>query len=333
MKLHIENFQNIKSADIEFIPGINCIVGESNNGKTAILRAVKAIITNPSGSGSYLRHGAKSAKVELTNAGETLEWIRTKSSVSYHYNGQDFPKASKQTSDDFCNLGFARGSKGELMNLLDEWSVLFPFGYSDTELFKIFEDLFCITDSAKIIDTMRGDETSVNRDKLLHQDRVKNFEEKLTKLKELKSKLKAGQANLIVEVISKKSEELETMKKDIQSLKELNKVSKLELTTVPFKADELSRIGKQSLELFKACSRASQLAVNDIKLPEAKSFDFDLANLARLNEASVQFRSEANKKKNLEINQAELEKTLEELKARWDEIDSCPLCGAEMKHG
>lgn len=330
MKLHIENFQNINSADIEFVPGINCIVGESNNGKTAILRAVKAIITNPAGSGSYLKHGAKSAIVELSNNGDTLRWERTKSSVNYYYKGQAFVKASKQSSDDFCDLGFVRSHDGDFMNLLDEWSVLFPFGYSSTELFKIFEDLFCITDSAKVLEGIKGDETSCNKDRLLCLDKIKLAEQKLEKLSELKKGLKFGQANIIIEVISKKSEELVRMQKKLEETKTLDNISKIQLTSVPFKTDEIVNIGKQSLELFKACSKASQLAVDKIKLPESKTFDFDLVSLGKLNEATIYCKAEITKKKNLEINQVELEKTLEELKAKWAEIDTCPLCGAEM---
>ena len=218
MKLRIKNFQSISDADIEFPVGITVIQGESNNGKTAILRAVKAIVTNPTGAGHYVQHGKKSASVELTNNGETLLWERTKSSTNYKYKDQVYQKASKQDSDSFCNLGFVRGSKGELLNLSDEWSVLFPFGYSDTELFKLFEDLFDITDSAKVIDGMKGDETSCNKDKLLKQDSLQKLKDRLRVSQELTANLNLGQAELIKKVLIQKLEELRKLKEDLKTV-------------------------------------------------------------------------------------------------------------------
>jgi exonuclease SbcC len=39
--IHLRNFQSHKETDIEFVPGINAIVGASNNGKTAIQRCLE----------------------------------------------------------------------------------------------------------------------------------------------------------------------------------------------------------------------------------------------------------------------------------------------------
>ena len=44
--LKIENFQSHKDSYLEFSNGINIISGKSNNGKTAILRALNWVITN-----------------------------------------------------------------------------------------------------------------------------------------------------------------------------------------------------------------------------------------------------------------------------------------------
>lgn len=332
MKLKIKNFQSISEAEIDFPKGITVIQGESNNGKTAILRAVKAIVTNPAGSSSYIKHGKKSAVVEMTNNGETLTWTRTKSSVSYRYHDEDYPKASKQDSDSFCNLGFIRGSKGELMNMLDEWSVLFPFGYSDAEFFKIFEDLLSIIDSAKVLEGFKGDETSCSKDKLLLQDSLNNLTNRLTLVKDCKSKLKPNQSKMIKTVLNKKFMELEKMKKDLATATGLNKISKTELTSEPFERDCLENIGKQLVDLTKALSRASQLPLN-VKVPKIKEFDFSAADyLGKLNQAIIAYQQEQEKRRNLIINQAELEKTLEALDKQWKSIDVCPLCGGEMSH-
>ena len=44
LKVTIENFQSISKGELEFTQGINIIVGQSNSGKSAILRAIKGAI-------------------------------------------------------------------------------------------------------------------------------------------------------------------------------------------------------------------------------------------------------------------------------------------------
>jgi DNA repair protein SbcC/Rad50 len=47
--LHLQNFQSHKDAHLEFAPGVNAIVGESDSGKTAILRALRWLTWNRPG--------------------------------------------------------------------------------------------------------------------------------------------------------------------------------------------------------------------------------------------------------------------------------------------
>ena len=44
MQVQIKDYQIIKKAALEFIPGLNVIIGPSNNGKSSILKAIKAAV-------------------------------------------------------------------------------------------------------------------------------------------------------------------------------------------------------------------------------------------------------------------------------------------------
>ena len=44
--LHIQNFQSHKDTDLKFHPGVNIIVGPSDSGKTAIIRALRWLVWN-----------------------------------------------------------------------------------------------------------------------------------------------------------------------------------------------------------------------------------------------------------------------------------------------
>ena len=41
INVNVKDFQIIKSAKAEFIPGLNLIIGPSNNGKTSFIKAIK----------------------------------------------------------------------------------------------------------------------------------------------------------------------------------------------------------------------------------------------------------------------------------------------------
>lgn len=332
MKLKLKNFQSISDAEIDFQPGVAVIQGESNQGKTAILRAIKAIINNPQKTKHYIKRHQKSAQVTLENNGNTLTWERTKSSTNYIYKGEVFQKASNRCADDFCDLGFVKTSKGDLLNLTDEWNLLFPFGYSDTELFKLFEDLFSITDSAKVLEGMKGDETSCNKDKLIEEDKLARTKKQYELIQFLLQSHNLSQADIIKKVLTKKNEDLIKLKEKLKSVVAYNSISNSEVVSEPFNSDELLKVGKQSLELFKACSRASQLPVN-ANLPEMKYFSLGTEMLGKLKKAEIDFQAEQRKRENLVINQQELERVLEDCKKIWQSIDVCPLCGAEMNNG
>ena len=62
LKVTIENFQSISKGELEFTQGINIIVGQSNSGKSAILRAIKGSVLNPSGSQKYIKNKCKEVK-------------------------------------------------------------------------------------------------------------------------------------------------------------------------------------------------------------------------------------------------------------------------------
>ena len=63
--LSIQNFQSHKDTDIDFDPKLTVLVGSSNSGKTAIIRAIRWVLTNRPRGGSFIRNGADSTVVHL----------------------------------------------------------------------------------------------------------------------------------------------------------------------------------------------------------------------------------------------------------------------------
>lgn len=85
-RLSLRNFQSHRETDFEFTPGLNIIVGPSDQGKSAIIRALRWLIFNePRGTG-FIRVGETRCqiRVEMSN-GVAVERIRDESSRTNRY--------------------------------------------------------------------------------------------------------------------------------------------------------------------------------------------------------------------------------------------------------
>lgn len=84
MKVKIENYQAIKEAELEFKPGINAIVGSTNNGKSAIIRAIRGAINNQGGN-SFINYNADFCLVDIKFNDHNIIWKKTKKQGKSNY--------------------------------------------------------------------------------------------------------------------------------------------------------------------------------------------------------------------------------------------------------
>lgn len=89
-KIKLTNFQSHKDTELELHPGLNVIYGESDQGKTAILRALTWVMTNRPLSNRFLMRGAKECRVEITTDKGTVVRERKRGFNGYIVNGETF---------------------------------------------------------------------------------------------------------------------------------------------------------------------------------------------------------------------------------------------------
>ncbi|MGO1527168.1 MAG: AAA family ATPase [Senegalia sp. (in: firmicutes)] len=88
--VEINNFQSHKNTNIDFVNGLNVIVGPSDQGKTAIIRAIKWVLYNDPMGTFFIRHKEKEASVILTfNTGEKVQRLRSNTKNLYIYIDKD----------------------------------------------------------------------------------------------------------------------------------------------------------------------------------------------------------------------------------------------------
>jgi predicted ATP-dependent endonuclease of OLD family len=212
LKLSLQNFQSISEGELTFKTGLNFIIGQSNSGKSATFRALKACLLNPAGSQRFIKRDSGKTTVILKYNGNDICWNKTEKANSYSINGEEYRNTGKSDAFKILNndTGFVKAEKGcALMNIEEELQLPFPFGIPDSELFKLFENVFCVSDSAVILKSAKEHEDKVKSDiNLLELEKTKvqtkldglaelKEEVSLSRLEEYKKELEAGRNRLI----------------------------------------------------------------------------------------------------------------------------------------
>lgn len=83
-KVLIENFQSHESTELTFHNGLNVIIGPSDHGKSAVVRAIKWVLYNEPRGNDFIRQGTNFARVTLwLNTGYSITRERTPSKNRY----------------------------------------------------------------------------------------------------------------------------------------------------------------------------------------------------------------------------------------------------------
>lgn len=158
--LDIRDFQSIQDAHLEFEPGITVITGSTNSGKTAIFRSILSLLNNPGSAKHDIHHEKKQSEVILSVEGQPpIKWVRTPSKVTYVI-GDGKPNEKCGKADVWSLLPqfpIQPEPDGQLLNFHTEFDTLFPFGYSYQELFKVFERVMALDDTAGVLKAMNDD--------------------------------------------------------------------------------------------------------------------------------------------------------------------------------
>jgi exonuclease SbcC len=88
--LHLKNFQSHRRSYLELSRGINVITGESDQGKSSIIRALYWLFFNKPSGNAFITWGKSSCSIEITSNKNSIKRIRSKNTNSYKINNQTF---------------------------------------------------------------------------------------------------------------------------------------------------------------------------------------------------------------------------------------------------
>lgn len=154
IRVEIRNFQSVEHAVIT-VQGFTALVGRSNIGKSAIVRAVEAALSGASGTG-FVRHGPKCAKrlkdvktckcfasVHIKGDGIDLLWEKGDGVNRYRYNGQDYDAVARGFPE-FLKPEFTPvkvGDKQVQLQVAPQWEPIFLLNTSGGTVADVLSDV------------------------------------------------------------------------------------------------------------------------------------------------------------------------------------------------
>ena len=295
--VEIRNFQSIEKATIK-IDGFTVVVGRSNIGKSALVRAVKAALTGAPVS-SFVRHspgclrktkGAKTCKcfcsVHLKADGFDMLWEKGDSINRYTYNGQVYDKAERGTPE-FLQPVFSPVKVGDRHDMLQVADQFFPIFLLDQTGGTIADTLSDVAKLDRINVAMRMSER--DRKEALSTRKVREKD-----VVDLRGKLKVyeglddalGDATRVIDGLAGVDRQerrladverfLEQVAALVGAIRELGKVQAIEIPDVhPVQAaqnsyDALARFTEQVED--REASVQSLAGVDDLVVPDPAGF-------------------------------------------------------------
>jgi len=146
MRILVENFQSIEKAEIELQSGsITAVVGDSNSGKSALVRAVRSLIVNPR-STNFIREGKKYTRVALEFEDTVVGWQKDSSgSVVYVIDDERISKFGRSIPEQVVSslrlspISFGVGES--LLNVRSQFDPMFFVGDTGPARYAVLAEL------------------------------------------------------------------------------------------------------------------------------------------------------------------------------------------------
>ena len=344
-KVEIENFQSHKNTVLEFVPGTNVVIGESDAGKSAIFRAINWVITNrPLGDTFRSDWGGDTRVAIYTAEGDVIERIKTASRNVYVINGKALTAFGSEVPEQVSEI--LRMDKANIQSQMD---VPFLLAVSPGEAARLLNKAASIDDIDYTISNLRGEYQKVSNNIKFNEGKLKDYEEeikeydnipileeKLEQLEEAEKELERHQQKL--EKLTELVAGVRRIQTELEKTKNIQQIAqKFERILSRYKEYEEQRKRLEKLEqvahkvkIRKAYLKSNQYIDDCFTLVQKTDDEYQkyqtkqqtLAKLKRLI-GSVTSLNQSIQRIEREISQ--LEKEFRKLCP-----DECPLCGAKI---
>ena len=202
-ELHLKDFQGHADSLVQFDKGVNAFIGETDQGKSSVIRGIRLVVENKPAGNTFIRNGTPETVVSLTT--DDAKVIRQKSKTSHKY-----------TLDGVELKAFGQGVPDEVtsvmridpdINIQRQSSPYFLLHSSEAERGKLLDKFCNIAVASQSVAIARRNALRADKQAGEYQDRLKPLEAKQAALRAF---LAYGR---VVDRLVEKGDELEVSKR------------------------------------------------------------------------------------------------------------------------
>lgn len=345
-KLHLKNCQSHKDSILEFNPGVNTLVGDTDSGKSAILRSLEKVIWNSFTSKELISHWGGPLRIELTVDDNVITFINDKKD-SYTLNKIEFNAINGKVPEEIVTVlnmdSINMQSQIDSFFLLNETS-----GFVASYLNKIANLSSIDTTTKSLKSELNETKRTIEHDKLLLENKEKEIKlydylpDLNLRIQEI-DELESNYTNTLLEItgikylilqnkeIKRKREE---NKKIIQLAPIVNSTLKLidEEKAVSFESSMvkviISRIESIDLKISKVNELVSlQSLVTDTIESKSKLTKLQ----AKLDSLNLSITKISTIEETLKLANSNLIKERKKYNNEFAKLDICFFCGSKLK--
>jgi exonuclease SbcC len=321
-KVKISNFQSHENTILDFEDGLNVITGPSDQGKSAIIRAIKWALYNEPRGTEFIRYGMAGVKVEIEfSNGYRVVRERTKSKNRYIV----FTSDGSETVFE----GFGNDVPDEVVKAHGMPKVMLDKDYiSNLNISEQIEGPFLLSEPGSIRAKAIGRLTGMHiidkaiRDCIVDIRRENQTRERL--IKEMKIINKTLETYGDLDILKNKIDSVDNSLTIIAGL--LNKMSRLDALE-----KKLSALKEQYRYVERVLGITDRLDECAKLLATASEYIVKLKKLENLNRRYEEYTNNVHKiTDNLKQNRQDTDKLINSYASLLKDIAVCPFCGSEI---
>ena len=237
--LHLRGLQSHTDSTVEFTPGVNVILGETNAGKTAIVRALQWIFQNrPLGVG-LTQKGAKECVAEVKTDRGSASRVRRKGFNGYVVGGVEYKEIGSSVPEELTKVVDLRD-----VNLQEQLQPHFLITQPAGQISKYISELLGFNVTDKMISAVKSKSSSLKGERSSLLDEIELAESEIARYGEIDR----------VDLILSNVESLEKKKQSVSS--SVSKLSSIILSMESMEA-ELGGLRSKALPLAERVQSAS----------------------------------------------------------------------------
>lgn len=331
-KIEIKNFQSHKNTVLEFDKGVNVICGESDNGKSAVIRAIRWVVENqPQGTEKINSNWNEDFKeplsVKLYTEKGYVERIRDKKRNGYNI--------CKNGEKEIVLDAIGKGVPKEVIDFLNVSDVNFQFQLdppylltkSAGEASKYLNEIVHLDSIDKIMSIADSDKRQLSSEQKIVEADIKKLEEELKNTEWIdEADNLCKRTEKLYEMVDNLTDKQNELESQINSYEELES-SKIDLTEHNNLIKQIEDIViPDTKELEDSISNYDLYGSQIVDLSEAKKLVNDIDSIIITD--TKELEDSISQYSELSNNVQQYEKELVELRDSLPSI--CPLCGNKL---